>query len=182
MRHRILSSFGGVGFTRTDSLKMKKPNPSPIELIAPCGMNCAICSRYLSFLNNLKRSSCSGCRPANKKCSYLFQKCAGINRNLKGNATARFCFECGQYPCKQINRMDERYRNNYEMSVKENLECIDKMGVEYFAKKQSDKYRCPKCGCLISIHNRKCFNCDTITRLVDIRNKTYSKDDSRDGT
>jgi hypothetical protein len=150
---------------------MKKINPNPKELIAPCGMNCAICSRYLSYINNLKRSQCVGCRPGNKKCSYLFEKCTGINGALKGNATASFCFECDQYPCKQINRMDDRYRSNHEMSVKANLECIKKIGVDKFTKEQYEEYRCSKCDGLISIHNRKCFKCDTITRLVEKRNK-----------
>jgi len=63
--------------------------------------------------------------------------------------------------------MDDRYKNNYEMSVKDNLECIKKKGVERFAKEQYDEYHCSKCGGLISIHNRKCFKCDTITRLVE---------------
>lgn len=148
---------------------MKKINPDPEELIAPCGMNCAICSRYLSYVNNLKRSQCHGCRPGNKKCSYLFEKCSGINGALQGNATASFCYECDLYPCKQINRMDARYRSNYEMSVKDNLERIDKIGVEGFVKEQDKKYRCLRCGGLISIHNKKCFTCDIITRLVEKR-------------
>ena len=73
---------------------MKQTNQNIEELIAPCGMNCAVCSRYLSYVNNLKRSHCAGCRPENKTCSYLFEKCSGINGDLKGNATANFCFEC----------------------------------------------------------------------------------------
>ena len=150
---------------------MKKLNPIKKELIAPCGMNCAICSRYLSHLNNLKRSQCIGCRPSNKKCEYLFQKCTGINNNLEGNTS--FCFECALYPCKQINRMDDRYRSNYNMSVKDNLECINNMGINKFIDEQFEKYSCSKCGGLISIHNRKCFKCDTITRLVEKRNKNY---------
>jgi len=152
---------------------MRKFNPNIEELIAPCGMNCAICSRYLSYVNSLNRTQCTGCRPGNKKCSYLFEKCSGINGALKGNATASFCFECDQYPCKQINRMDNRYRSNYKMSVKDNLECIKKMGVDKFAKEQYEEYHCTKCGGLISIHNSKCFKCDTITRLVEKRNKKY---------
>jgi hypothetical protein len=135
------------------------------ELIAPCGMNCAICSRYLAYLNNLKRSHCIGCRPRNRKCAYVFGKCTGINKASKGNAA--FCFECGQYPCRQINRIDERYRKNYGMSVKDNLEHIRKTGVETFIKNQYRKYRCSRCGGLISIHNKKCFACDTITKLVE---------------
>lgn len=75
-------------------LPMKKTDLGPEELIAPCGTNCAICSRFLAYANNLKRSQCTGCRPGNPKCSYLFEKCSGINSALQGNSTARFCFEC----------------------------------------------------------------------------------------
>ncbi len=149
---------------------MKKANPISEELIAPCGMNCAICSRYLSYVNNLKRSRCTGCRPKKKRCEYLFNKCTGINNTSKDAAV--FCYECSQYPCKQINRMDDRYRNSYKMSIKENLECIKKRGISKFIEEQYEKYHCPKCFGLISIHNGKCFKCDTVTRLVDKHNRS----------
>ena len=148
-----------------------KHNRIPEDLIAPCGMNCAICSRYLAYVNNLKRSQCSGCRPQNKRCEYLFEKCDGVNHAPNGNVV--YCFECDQYPCKQIDRMDERYRKNYNISVKENLESIKNQGIEKFLEDQYQKHHCQRCGGLISIHNRKCFKCDTITRLVEKQSKTY---------
>ena len=144
---------------------MKKTNPISKELIAPCGMNCAICSRHLAYVNGLKRSQCIGCRQRNEKCTYLFQRCTGINHDSKGDAL--FCYECDQYPCKQIDRMDKRYRKNFNMSVKDNLKFIKEKGINKFIVEQYDKYRCSTCGGLISIHNGKCFNCDTITRLIE---------------
>ncbi len=141
--------------------------PISEELIAPCGMNCAVCSKYLAYANNLNRSQCAGCRSCNKKCSYLFEKCSGINSALEGNAAAEFCFECRQYPCKQINRMDNRYKNSYKMSVKNNLEYISKNGIGAFIKAQYREHHCLKCGELISIHNGKCFKCETITKMVE---------------
>ena len=144
---------------------MSKLNPISEQLIAPCGMNCAICSRYLSYVNGLKRSQCVGCRPRDQQCTYLFGKCTGINTLAKGDAA--FCFECDKYPCKQIDRIDNRYRRNYKMSMKDNLECIKETGIREFIEDQYRKYRCSKCGGLISIHNGKCFQCDTITKLVE---------------
>ncbi|MBN1267010.1 MAG: DUF3795 domain-containing protein [Anaerolineales bacterium] len=144
---------------------MKPEKPLSAELIAPCGMNCAICSRYLSFLNGLKRSQCSGCRPGHVNCTYLFAKCSGVNHQSVKEAV--FCFECDQYPCAQIKRMDKRYQKSYGMSVVENLEWIKEKGMESFLENQDRKYRCPGCGGMISIHNRKCFSCDTVTRLAD---------------
>jgi hypothetical protein len=144
---------------------MNKLNPISEELIAPCGMNCAICSRYLALVNNLKRSQCIGCRPRNKECALLYKNCTGTKNIAKGNVS--FCFECSQYPCQKLNHLDERYRNNYGMSMISNLEFIRKKGINKFIKDQYRKYRCSKCGNLISTHNGKCFRCDKIIKLVE---------------
>ena len=148
-------------------VKMAKSIPAASELIAPCGMNCAVCSNYLAYVNNRNKSQCSGCRPGNKKCTYLFEKCSGINHSLPGNADARFCFECDQYPCQEINRMDRRYRKTYQMSVKDNLQSIKENGLPAFLSEQYTKHHCAACGEMVSVHNKKCFHCDTIAKLVD---------------
>jgi hypothetical protein len=144
---------------------MKKKDPIPEALIAPCGMNCGVCSRYLTYINGLKRSGCVGCRPRDQTCNHLFGHCTGINHSAKRDAA--FCYECEQYPCKQIERIDDRYRKHYRMSMKVNLEHIQKKGMRSFLRQQYDKYRCERCGGLISTHNLKCFHCDTVTKLVD---------------
>ncbi len=146
---------------------MAKLIPLNEELVAPCGMNCAVCSNYLACVNNLNRSQCAGCRTTNKKCTYLFEKCTGLNHSLKGNANAKFCFECNQYPCKEIDRMDRRYRENYGTSIKGNLEYIKGKGLREFVAKQYNEHKCSRCGELVSVHNRKCFKCDIITKLVE---------------
>jgi hypothetical protein len=69
--------------------------------------------------------------------------------------------------------MDDRYRNNYKMSVKDNLEYIKNLEIGKFIDDQYKKYHCSKCSGLISIHNRKCFKCDTVTRLVEKYNREY---------
>ncbi len=53
------------------------------------------------------------------------------------------------------------------MSVKENLAYIKEHGVEKFIAEQYKEHQCLKCGGLISIHNKKCFKCETITKLVE---------------
>ena len=150
---------------------MSNNKPIPLKLIAPCGMNCAVCSKYLAFINGLDRSQCPGCRVRNTSCTYLFEKCSGINQGP--TAQAAFCFECDLYPCRGIERMDKRYRENYDMSVKDNLESIQELGLEGFSKEQYKKHSCDRCGGLISVHNRKCFKCDTVTRLVEKQNTIY---------
>ncbi len=69
--------------------------------------------------------------------------------------------------------MDKRYRENYGISVKENLDKILESGLDTFCEIQYHQHHCDRCGGLISIHNRKCFKCDTVTRLVEKKNTEY---------
>lgn len=128
------------------------------DLIAPCGMNCGICGAYLSHTLNLPKkrgySKCIGCLPRAKKCAYLKGRCAKLRKK-----EIRFCFECQNFPCERLKRLDKRYRKNYNMSMIENLLEIKKNGVKEFLKKQKEKYKCPKCGGTICVHNEECYSC-----------------------
>jgi len=47
-----------------------------VELIAPCGMNCSVCSSYFAHKYDLRSKGvrvpyCTGCRPRDKKCAFL---------------------------------------------------------------------------------------------------------------
>ncbi|OGO33186.1 MAG: hypothetical protein A2Z29_08700 [Chloroflexi bacterium RBG_16_56_11] len=137
------------------------------ELVAPCGMNCAICSSYLAMKNDLKRKGfgrtyCAGCRPRGKNCSFMKKSCA-----LLGNGLVQFCYECAVFPCDRLKRLDKRYRTFYHMSMIENLEYIKEYGLERFLKEDEAKWRCPDCGGTICCHNGVCFSCG----LEKLRNK-----------
>lgn len=134
------------------------------ELIAPCGMNCGICSSYLAYKNKIKGkgfSNCIGCRTRNKKCAFLKKRCKDDLKLLKGEI--QFCFECKCYPCDVLTGLDNRYRQRFDMSMIDNLNEIKNKGINHFIKNQHKKYKCSKCGNLISVHSKKCFNCDIIT-------------------
>ena len=134
------------------------------ELIAPCGMNCGICSNYLAYKNNIKGRgfpNCIGCRPRNKQCAFLKKRCKDDLKLLKGEI--EFCFECCYYPCEYLTRLDKRYREKYGMSMIDNLNEIKNRGINFFIKNQETEYKCRKCNNLISIHSKKCFVCDKIT-------------------
>lgn len=128
-------------------------------LIAPCGMNCALCSGYLAMKNDLKKqgisgSYCPGCRPRGKNCAFLKKKC-----ELLGNGLVRFCYECADFPCERLKHLDKRYRTLYRMSMIENLEFIRDRGMAELLKRQEEKWRCPECGGTICCHNGICFSC-----------------------
>jgi len=108
------------------------------ELIAPCGMNCGLCASYLAMKNDLKKKGigktyCSGCLPRRKNCYYKKQ-C-----DLLGKGLVRFCYECGDFPCRRLKTLDKRYRTFYHMSMIENLELIKKHGIERFLEKEEVK-------------------------------------------
>ncbi|MEW6592825.1 MAG: DUF3795 domain-containing protein [Candidatus Hadarchaeota archaeon] len=133
------------------------------ELVAPCGMNCNICSGYLAFSRQLPKKRgkivhCIGCRPRNKLCAFLKGRCARLREGR-----VEFCFECKSLPCRELGRLDERYRKKYGVSLVGNLQMIKKHGVRKFLADERKRWRCPSCGGTICIHNGKCYDCEKIT-------------------
>ncbi len=128
-------------------------------LIAPCGMNCALCASYLAMKLDLRKKGsgktyCAGCRPRGKNCAFMKKAC-----HLLGEGLVRFCYECQDFPCRRLKALDKRYRTNYHMSMIENLEFIRDRGMEQFLTSEEEKWRCPTCGGVISCHNGICYEC-----------------------
>ena len=110
------------------------------ELIAHCGMNC------------------SGCNPSGKSCAHLKKYCKKLTKK-----EIEYCYECNDFPCKQIQKLDDKYRKRFDMSTIDNLRYIEENGMKKFLQKQEKKYKCSKCGGVICVHNGKCYSCDTLT-------------------
>lgn len=130
------------------------------QLIAPCGMNCGVCSNYLAMKNDLKqhgiqKSYCAGCLPRGKNCTFMKKNC-----ELLGNGLVRFCHECGNFPCKRLKALDKRYRTSYRLSMIENLEKIKANGMKEFLDSETEKWQCQVCGGSICCHNGLCYHCD----------------------
>ena len=136
-------------------------------LIAPCGMNCGICSGYLAHKYDAKSKGirmpyCTGCRPRDKKCAFLKKRC-----NLLLSYKVQYCYECSDYPCERLRHIDNRYKKYFRMSMIENLEFIKENGIKQLLKKEQEKWKCPECEAVICCHNGICFNCG----LDELRNK-----------
>ncbi len=132
------------------------------DLVAPCGMNCATCSAYLAYSKGLQKKRgaiihCTGCRPRNKRCAYLKGNC-----DLIGKGTLTFCGECKQFPCYRLRHIDARYQRDYNVSFIENLRHITQHGIKDFLETERLRHRCERCGGIVCIHNRKCYNCDHV--------------------
>jgi hypothetical protein len=128
------------------------------ELIAPCGMNCAICKAYLAYTHGVPRQRgkvfyCVGCLPRGKDC-FIKRKCQKLAKH-----EAQYCYQCDKIPCENLNRVDRRYRALYGMSMVENLKELKANGMDKFLASQAEKYRCPNCGDVVCVHDGKCYSC-----------------------
>ena len=126
------------------------------QLIAPCGMNCGICMAYLRGKNR-----CPGCRAADTDKPLACVRCRIKNCETIDKSKSKFCFEC-EKPCARLKQLDKRYRTKYGMSMIENLEFIKNNGIDAFIAQQEAKYKCPKCGGVICVHRKKCYDCNYI--------------------
>ena len=137
------------------------------ELIAPCGMNCGLCTRYLAMQNDIQSkgveiSYCTGCRPRDRKCAFVQKDCALLRKRQ-----IKFCYECPDFPCEKLKKLDDGYRKRYRMSMIENQQYIRDYGMEKFLEKEEQKWKCPDCGSIICCHNGLCYNC----RVDELKNK-----------
>jgi hypothetical protein len=138
---------------KIDSVKNDKYTE---ELIAPCGMNCRICLGYFGYTSNGKRRKmkCIGCKPRDKSCAFLKKYCKKLTKK-----ELDYCYDCSDFPCSHLEKLDKGYRKLYNMSMIENLKYIHNNGMDDFLIQQEKKYRCSECGGVICVHNCICYSC-----------------------
>jgi hypothetical protein len=129
------------------------------ELVAACGMNCGVCKCYLAYSRGVpykkgEVSHCSGCTVRNKNCAFVKRDCP-----KKVGKLIRFCYQCPDMPCERLTKIDEIYKGRYGMSMVENQKMIQEKGMDEFLKSQTEKYLCPSCGDVVSVHDGKCYKC-----------------------
>ena len=127
---------------------MAPKNPFRTTLIAPCGMDCAICSAFLR-----EKNRCEGChspdRTHGKNCTIFHCE----------QRRGKFCSDCADYPCKRLRHLDKRYRTKYGMSMIENLAAIKERGIRHFVTAERERRTCKECGGTIDVHHGRCSVC-----------------------
>jgi hypothetical protein len=121
------------------------------EMVAPCGMNCNLCSW---IVDPEKRGRCKGCRPRGRGCVHR----KGLCKKL-AEQRIDFCYKCDDFPCESLLRIEARYNRAHNYSFVENLKFIKKRGMPAFLKRETKRYKCKKCGKLLTIHYDKCPHC-----------------------
>jgi len=136
---------------------MEKNSSIDPLLIAPCGMNCAICLGYLR-----EKNRCEGCNSDSDKKPNSCKSCIIKNCDFLKDTVSKFCYECPKYPCKRLKQLDKRYRTKYAMSMLENLSFIKQSGIEKFTESETKRWACKTCGGLICVHRGYCLTCKQI--------------------
>ena len=125
-----------------------------ISLIAPCGMNCAICMAYLR-----EKNKCPGCRGNDIDKPVTRTECRIKTCGTFKNGNSRYCYECETFPCDNLKHLDKRYRTKYSMSMIENLNNIKKSGIRRFVRSEKERWACAECGRTICVHKGCCHRC-----------------------
>jgi len=136
-----------------------KKEALPIALIAPCGMNCALCMAY----GRLKHA-CPGCRGDDR---FKAKSCVGcIIKNCAKLARGgfKYCFNCDRFPCTRLKQLDKRYRTKYSMSMIDNLNFIREKRIRRFIANEKQRWTCPQCGRLLCVHRSECRYCQYVWR------------------
>lgn len=139
-----------------ESLVNMSTRPQSEELIAPCGINCGACKYYLTKTRGLyksNRSGCIGCIPRDKGCTYQ-GGCEPLNKRA-----IRFCYECSNFPCDKLQKLNKRYSTKYHTNLLDNLMEIKNKGLKLWLGEEERKWKCTNCGGMVSIHTHCCFDC-----------------------
>lgn len=125
------------------------------SMIAPCGMNCALCYAHLR-----EKNKCDGCRSKDDpKMPASCLRCIIRSCDARTDGESDYCFVCTKYPCKRLKELDKRYRTKYAMSMLENLSAISTRGMYEFLRQQRQRWTCADCGGVICVHRGYCGTC-----------------------
>ena len=124
------------------------------RMIAPCGINCAVCLGHLRESNR-----CAGCTDPRAEAKVPHCTRCRFILCTEPHPDSRFCYDCSRYPCRRLRQLDLRYRTKYRMSPIENLEAIRAVGLRKFVAREKARWKCPACGATLCVHRPACLRC-----------------------
>ncbi len=133
--------------------------------IAPCGINCGTC-----YVRLREKNPCCGCWSDNSNKPNHCITCSIKNCEHLDGTDLKLCYECELFPCRRLKQFDYRYRKNYRFSLISNLRSIQELGMDAFLKIENEKWVCPYCNRVVSIHKPDCLICG---HPIDIKDKGF---------
>lgn len=151
---------------------MKMPEYIDSEMFAPCGMNCLVCYRHCYH-----KKPCEGCLRNDRGKPEHCRRCR-IKDCIREKSVC-YCYQCPDYPCRQIKALEKSYNTRYHASLVDNSRAVKEQGVAAFLKKQREIYTCPMCGGVMSIHDAECSECqyrmgDNVMEQIPDKEELYA--------
>lgn len=145
--------------------------PSPINLLAYCGLYCGACSFKVAFdeksrehiknmpekydqYKNAKLEFCPGCRLDNQRGDCKIRNCA-ISKGLI------HCGECTDFPCVTLKTFNDDGMAHHADCIP-NLKMIKEKGMDWFLDHQEKYWTC-SCGAKTSWYLKNCVKCKNDT-------------------
>ena len=145
------------------------------KLITTCGLYCGACFAYLATKENneqriavgfgtgwgakspsLASMQCDGCLGGGRILGHVprcaMRECAAVKTK-----TGR-CADCDELPCSLITAHSNDGMPHRAEAV-ENSRQIRKMGITEWAKREVERWSCPKCGMAIAWYDPECTKC-----------------------
>ena len=131
---------------------MEMPDVIENSLFAPCGMNCLVCYRHCNY-----KKPCGGCLAGDGGKPEHCRSCA--IKDCVRSRGLHYCFQCPEHPCGHVRRLEKSYLTRYGASLTANSAQVRALGLEAFMARQRERYTCPACGGVVSLHDRACSRC-----------------------
>lgn len=131
---------------------MKMPDNIPSHFFAPCGINCKVCYVHLK-----EKKPCKGCLGEDDSKPEHCRNCK--IKNCAREKSITYCYQCSDFPCKQIKNLEKSYNKRYETSLVDNSKIVAQQGIENFMTIETKKWKCNYCGGIISLHDKICSEC-----------------------
>lgn len=131
---------------------MKMPEKIESAMFAPCGMNCLVCYKHCYH-----KKPCGGCLKSDRGKPEHCRKCR--IKDCTAGKKITYCYECADFPCKQIKSLEKSYNSRYHASLVENSNTVREHGVKVLLEQHREKYKCQHCGGIISLHDAECSEC-----------------------
>lgn len=132
------------------------------KMIAYCGMNCAYC-----YAHHKKKKPCLGCRLSDEGKPEHCRKCK--IKDCANEKDVLFCYDCSDYPCVVIKRLDKSYRTRYNESLISFMQVINEKGMDYYLKFEKERLKCPECSGTLNIHHKKCSECEKLFEVSELK-------------
>jgi len=124
-------------------------------MLAPCGIDCGICSGYLR-----EKNKCLGCLVINEDNLKHILTCR--KKQCVETRGLNYCYECNKFPCQDIKKLDKRYATQYGESPIQNGLFVKTNGLEAFKTIQLEKWICKSCHEGLNVHRKYCPTCNEI--------------------